>query len=279
MHPTKTKIVYCKDQRRQGKYPNVMFDFLGYQYRPRRVANTQQDEFFCGYTPAVSPAALKTMRATAPQPSTRVKRIAGHGTSNEPEHRQQQNREHNSGDRGGSRRSQPGVCQTRRLRIHRRLHVSRPNTARQALQIAPCVFLRHSGNLVKDAVDGIVIDDFQAELEALSHYRARAGGRQFNAITLLFPGLDRALSGLSPDPVSIDDKTRTVEVRKLGKSDLIVFLGEHTTAQVRVRRPCAGKIESSGARRQHHRRCEQRGGKRGKPVKKTHRMSPFCYGL
>ena len=64
MHPTKTKIVYCKDQRRQGKYPNVMFDFLGYQYRPRRVANTQQDEFFCGYTPAVSPAALKTMRAT-----------------------------------------------------------------------------------------------------------------------------------------------------------------------------------------------------------------------
>jgi len=49
MHPTKTKIVYCKDQRRQGKYPNVMFDFLGYQYRPRRVANTQQDEFF--YSP------------------------------------------------------------------------------------------------------------------------------------------------------------------------------------------------------------------------------------
>ena len=41
-----------------------MFDFLGYQYRPRRVANTQQDEFFCGYTPAVSPAELKTMRAT-----------------------------------------------------------------------------------------------------------------------------------------------------------------------------------------------------------------------
>jgi RNA-directed DNA polymerase len=63
MHPTKTKIVYCKDQRRRGKYPNVMFDFLGYQFRPRRVANTQQDEFFCGYTPAVSPTALKSMRA------------------------------------------------------------------------------------------------------------------------------------------------------------------------------------------------------------------------
>ena len=28
------------------------------------MANSQRDEFFCGYTPAVSPAALKTMRAT-----------------------------------------------------------------------------------------------------------------------------------------------------------------------------------------------------------------------
>ncbi|MGX5845430.1 reverse transcriptase domain-containing protein, partial [Mesorhizobium sp. ArgA1] len=36
MHPTKTKIVYCKDQRRRGTYPNVVFDFLGYQFRPRR---------------------------------------------------------------------------------------------------------------------------------------------------------------------------------------------------------------------------------------------------
>ena len=27
MHPTKTKIVYCKDNRRRGDYPNVMFDF------------------------------------------------------------------------------------------------------------------------------------------------------------------------------------------------------------------------------------------------------------
>ncbi|MCM5690707.1 reverse transcriptase domain-containing protein, partial [Sinorhizobium meliloti] len=30
MHPTKTKIVYCKDQRRREAYPNVTFDFLGY---------------------------------------------------------------------------------------------------------------------------------------------------------------------------------------------------------------------------------------------------------
>jgi RNA-directed DNA polymerase len=64
MHPTKTKIVYCKDNRRRGDYPNVTFDFLGYQFRPRRVANAQRTEFFCGYTPAVSPGALKSIRAT-----------------------------------------------------------------------------------------------------------------------------------------------------------------------------------------------------------------------
>ena len=64
MHPTKTQIVYCKDNRRRRTYPNVKFDFLGYQFRPRRVATSQRTEFFCGYTPAVSPTALKSMRST-----------------------------------------------------------------------------------------------------------------------------------------------------------------------------------------------------------------------
>jgi RNA-directed DNA polymerase len=64
MHPTKTQIVYCKDNRRRRTYPNVKFDFLGYQFRPRRVAMSQRTEFFCGYTPAVSPTALKSMRST-----------------------------------------------------------------------------------------------------------------------------------------------------------------------------------------------------------------------
>lgn len=64
MHPIKTQIVYCKDNRRRKRYPTVKFDFLGYQFRPRQVATAQQDEFFCGYTPAASPTALKSMRAT-----------------------------------------------------------------------------------------------------------------------------------------------------------------------------------------------------------------------
>src|SRR6202051_4336622 len=40
MHPTKTKIVYCKDGKRKGRYPNVTFDFLGYQFRPRVVRSS-----------------------------------------------------------------------------------------------------------------------------------------------------------------------------------------------------------------------------------------------
>jgi group II intron reverse transcriptase/maturase len=64
MHPTKTKIVYCKDGKRKGRYPNVTFDFLGYQFRPRRVRSSRNNELFCSFTPAVSPSALKAMRST-----------------------------------------------------------------------------------------------------------------------------------------------------------------------------------------------------------------------
>src|SRR5262249_48052370 len=35
LHPAKTKIVYCKDGKRKGMYPNVGFDFLGFRFRPR----------------------------------------------------------------------------------------------------------------------------------------------------------------------------------------------------------------------------------------------------
>jgi RNA-directed DNA polymerase len=63
MHPTKTRIVYCKDGKRKGSYPNVKFDFLGYEFRPRKVMAKQSRGLFCSFTPAVSPSALKAMRA------------------------------------------------------------------------------------------------------------------------------------------------------------------------------------------------------------------------
>jgi len=63
MHPTKTRIVYCRDAKRRGKYPNIKFDFLGYCFRPRLVKRSRDGMLFCNFTPAVSRSALKSMRA------------------------------------------------------------------------------------------------------------------------------------------------------------------------------------------------------------------------
>ncbi|HMD06494.1 MAG TPA: group II intron reverse transcriptase/maturase [Candidatus Acidoferrum sp.] len=63
LHPTKTKIVYCRDGKRKGKYPNVKFDFLGYCFRPRMVRRFRDNSRFCGFNPAVSTSAMKAMRS------------------------------------------------------------------------------------------------------------------------------------------------------------------------------------------------------------------------
>ena len=63
MHPTKTKIVYCKDGKRRGMYPNIQFEFLGYSFRPRLVRRSRDNTLFWGFNPAVSASALKSMRS------------------------------------------------------------------------------------------------------------------------------------------------------------------------------------------------------------------------
>jgi group II intron reverse transcriptase/maturase len=63
MHPTKTKIVYCKDGKRRGKFPEVQFDFLGYCFRPRLVRRFRDKSLFCGFNPAVSSLSMKAMRS------------------------------------------------------------------------------------------------------------------------------------------------------------------------------------------------------------------------
>jgi group II intron reverse transcriptase/maturase len=63
LHPTKTKIVYCKDGKRRDKYTNVTFDFLGYCFRPRLVRRFRDQSLFCGFNPAVSNLAMKAMRS------------------------------------------------------------------------------------------------------------------------------------------------------------------------------------------------------------------------
>ena len=37
LHPQKTKIVYCKDANRRGDFPNIQFDFLGFQFRAQGI--------------------------------------------------------------------------------------------------------------------------------------------------------------------------------------------------------------------------------------------------
>ena len=58
LHPDKTTIVYCRDQRRYGSYQPVSFDFLGYTFRPHQ-ALSKAGAPFTVFTPAISAAALK----------------------------------------------------------------------------------------------------------------------------------------------------------------------------------------------------------------------------
>jgi RNA-directed DNA polymerase len=63
LHPEKTKIVYCKDDLRKGRHSNEKFDFLGYEFRPRRSQN-RNGKFFINFSPAVSSKAAKAMKDT-----------------------------------------------------------------------------------------------------------------------------------------------------------------------------------------------------------------------
>jgi RNA-directed DNA polymerase len=63
LHPEKTKIVYCKDDKRKGEYPNTEFTFLGYSFRRRKVKNSKDNSIFVSFNPAVSKDAQKSMRA------------------------------------------------------------------------------------------------------------------------------------------------------------------------------------------------------------------------
>jgi group II intron reverse transcriptase/maturase len=60
LHPQKTKIVYCKDVNRRGDFPDIHFDFLGFQFRARKIMWVKPDGriFSHSFQPAASPKAL-----------------------------------------------------------------------------------------------------------------------------------------------------------------------------------------------------------------------------
>ncbi len=62
LHPEKTRIVYCKNDRRPHTYELRSFDFLGYTFRPR-TAKRKTGELFNGFLPAMSDKAAKAVRA------------------------------------------------------------------------------------------------------------------------------------------------------------------------------------------------------------------------
>ena len=60
LHPQKTKIIYCKDANRRGDFPNIHFDFLGFEFRARKIMWVKRDRriFAHSFQPAASPKAL-----------------------------------------------------------------------------------------------------------------------------------------------------------------------------------------------------------------------------
>ncbi len=60
LHPDKTRIVYCKDDKRRGAYEHTSFTFLGFTFTQRTVLG-RSGAMFNGFLPAVSAAAVKEM--------------------------------------------------------------------------------------------------------------------------------------------------------------------------------------------------------------------------
>jgi len=59
LHPEKTKIVYCRDYSRKGKYPINKFDFLGYSFQPRTTRSKKRKSLFLGFDCAISISSRK----------------------------------------------------------------------------------------------------------------------------------------------------------------------------------------------------------------------------
>jgi RNA-directed DNA polymerase len=63
LHAEKTKIVYCKDDKRRGTYSDEKFNFLGFTFRSR-WAKSRWGKYFIGFSPAISNEATKSIRST-----------------------------------------------------------------------------------------------------------------------------------------------------------------------------------------------------------------------
>ncbi len=62
LHPEKTKLVYCKDDRRKGDHEVNSFTFLGYSFQPRERFNRSMRRKFVGFGGAISNRAKANIR-------------------------------------------------------------------------------------------------------------------------------------------------------------------------------------------------------------------------
>ncbi len=60
LHPEKTKVVYCKDGRRNRSAEQTSFTFLGYTFQARG-ARDKHGEMFTSFLPAISKDAMKAI--------------------------------------------------------------------------------------------------------------------------------------------------------------------------------------------------------------------------
>ena len=58
LNEEKTKIVYCKDSNRKSNSEHTSFDFLGYNFRPRKAKNSKTGQIFTAFSPAISKKAM-----------------------------------------------------------------------------------------------------------------------------------------------------------------------------------------------------------------------------
>lgn len=62
LNEEKTKIVYCKDYRRNGNHDKVQFGFLGYSFQPREGKSKFNDKGITTFTPEISKDNQKKIR-------------------------------------------------------------------------------------------------------------------------------------------------------------------------------------------------------------------------
>lgn len=62
IHPTKTRIVYCHDDKRKSRYVEESLVFLGLEFRVRPVRNRTTRVVFRGFNPAIGRERLQDLK-------------------------------------------------------------------------------------------------------------------------------------------------------------------------------------------------------------------------